>query len=181
LATILDRLRSETRSSHERLEARVGVERESFRGTEYRDLLAALHGFFAPLERRIAVLAPDLPLATRAPLMGADLTALGASTPRECADVTRIESRAAALGVLYVLEGSALGARTVRTVLAPRIPEVLSRGSQWLDDGTERTGARWRQLVAVLEEQSRGCEDEVVAAARETFDKLEAWIARRAA
>jgi hypothetical protein len=77
--------------------------------------MAAYYGFYQPLEQRLQVLALipsglDQSLRIKLPVLQADLAALGMDAAAiealpVCQQLPQIDSRAAALGVSYVLEG----------------------------------------------------------------------------
>ena len=63
-------------------------------------------------------------------------------------------SRAEALGMLYVLEGSTLGGRLILRTLAAK--GVSDPDLAFLDPYGSESGARWREFLAVLENETGG-------------------------
>ncbi|RYY93647.1 MAG: biliverdin-producing heme oxygenase, partial [Chitinophagaceae bacterium] len=111
-------LKQETDQRHRALEDRLRPHFGQLTSVDaYAQLLRSFYGFYAPLETAIeerlpAGLLPDLGLRRKAALLLSDLEALGkpvAGIPL-CA-APSLDSPDAALGALYVLEGSTLGGR----------------------------------------------------------------------
>jgi heme oxygenase len=97
----------------------------------------------------------------------------------------------AALGALYVIEGSGLGGRVIARHLAENLGLTPDTGGRFYGGLTaDGARARWQRLSEVLEQDFSGgqaqkvpdIEDTVVAAmidaARETFRGLEHWLRR---
>lgn len=189
---VLDELRAATRPLHAALEDAVGVMRPGLTLSGYRDYLARLLGFHAPLEEALASApgAPgvDLRDLSRAPLLAADLAALGvapaalAALPR-CAALPSLATAGRVLGVAYVIVGSALGGAFVLRHVAAALPEAAHavRALRPYGDGPA-TAARWRALAATLEGAGATLgAAELVRGAVDTFSALHAWFAPGAA
>ena len=130
------RLREATRACHAVLEDALGLLRPSCGAAHYRALLERFHGFHRTWEPALAgALGNDdfLHVRRREPLLRADLQALGLLEPDidalpACAEAAALcRTPAAALGSLYVLEGSTLGGQHVDRHLA-RAPWAAPRG-----------------------------------------------------
>lgn len=158
-------LREATAKAHAALEARVGA--LTSRGA-YEAYLQGLHAFRTPVEPLLAAavadalpgFAPDL----IAPELAADLRDLGlaAIAPEAAPDVS---SPSRALGALYVLEGSALGAR----VLLPQVRTLgfdADHGARHL--ALQPKGAGWREFVTRLDAAVLD-DDAVIAGADDAF------------
>ncbi len=177
---LVRRLKNETVSLHRDVERAVRVMDDGFSAGDYRAYLAALYGFFEPLEQQLSRRAewPDgfsLSPRLKAPLLAADLEVLGvaaAALPR-CAALPAVETLSQALGALYVTEGATLGGRLVRNRLADRLPE-LDGATAYLACYGPRTDAMWRSLGETLE--AAPDPDQAVAAACETFRCLRGWL-----
>lgn len=112
--SLRDRLRATTADSHAALDATVAAF-DIERTTGYAAFLAASAAALAPLElglERGGVEAwlPDWPRRARREVLARDLAALGLATPLSPRPV-HVPSPAFGAGLLYVLEGSRLGAR----------------------------------------------------------------------
>jgi heme oxygenase len=111
------RLRRATKTAHHALDHHpllAALLSPSLTRTAYGDALAALHGIFAATEYALAPGADvDFPHAPRLPALDADLAALGRA-PSPCLSLIAVpDSGAARIGLLYVLEGSALGGQVL--------------------------------------------------------------------
>lgn len=185
---VLERLKRETREAHDRLEHHLDLLREPLDRERFVALLERFWGFHALWEPALGrALADDAFLAPRLKLqrLEADLRALGRS-PEEIARLPRCfqaaqlaplpRRPAAALGSLYVLEGSTLGGQVITRAL---------RGAGWLPSGGltyfdpygAATGAMWRDFRDYAAARSTPAADaEMVAAAKATFERLHRWL-----
>jgi heme oxygenase len=170
---VIAALRTATGTQHARLDAGLdAVGRFSDPGQRL-GLCARYAAFHVPAD---AVLAPwlsevsglELDSRSRAPLLArfAGEQALPAFPAPA--------SRAEALGMLYVLEGSTLGGRFIVGALAAR--GVVEPDLAFLDPYGKETGARWRAFLVVLAreigDEERLIEDACRGAVR-TFDHAE--------
>ena len=157
--------------------------------TDYRQYLAAMLGYHAPLEDvlrahdRLGAAGFDAPRRLRAPMLAADLLALG-DDPRavpQCTCLPAVTTLARALGVAYVLEGSTLGGRYILAKLPPPLVRLRGQATAFLVGHGPETGARWRAFGAIVARElvTPADEDEAVAGARETFVRLIDWLAPR--
>lgn len=193
------RLREATREVHERLHhlpAFAALARGRIDLAGYRRLLARLHGFHAPVERRLRDAARhgrscgiDPRDHARAPLLEADLLHLGLDRPAlgripRCASLPGLGSAGRLLGCLYVLEGSRLGGRQLARGLDRLLGPGEADGRRFLAGGGEAPGEPWRRCCAAIERHGSGDDAraaEMAAAARETFACFENWLTESAA
>ena len=148
-----DRLRGATSTAHVRLDARFAQGLRDAR--QYRNYLLGMQAFVANAESALAsaVLGPSW-RAWRDPVrrtwLDEDLAALGLA-PLPPGPVLPIETDADAAGVLYVIEGSALGA-TQLVGDAAALGHVPGAGATFLHrHGGFGVGKRWRAFVQCLE------------------------------
>ncbi len=145
--TLLELLRAATRERHAELDATIGKAMALSKASYGRFLSASLRAVSA-LEGGVERTLGPAHHAVREALLRSDLEALGVPAPASCAAADP-RSKAAAFGVAYVLEGSALGgvvlAETVRRALGSEVPTAYLRlrGSE--------TAARWRWFLSELE------------------------------
>jgi heme oxygenase len=166
--SVLWHLRRATRCLHERVEARANVvERLASPGTRAATVqqYCRLH---IPAERALnrwlaAIPGLDFDLRVRGPALARALHRLGAAIPSALPAV-QIDSRSAALGFFYVLEGSTLGGHVISRELERR--GVDQTGLEFLNPYGARTGACWRAFLEVLGREI-GTVPERVAAATE--------------
>lgn len=180
-------LRSATRADHERLEARLGSKTAVETIDAYRTLLANLYGFHAALEPRLAqrlaavpTLAPLAPLPPRAALLADDLGHLGIdpATLPLAATLPAVGSAEALAGVLYVIEGSALGGAVLARHAGRHLAVGPANGGAFFS-GDAALGGRWRTVVAALEATAASTHTEpIVAGAQDAFACMEAWLCR---
>lgn len=187
--SIVERLKCETRVLHEQIELVVGIMRPDIDRSDYARYLATLLGYYTPLERQLLELSglrelvPDLGLRCKVPLLEHDLRSLGlsdaaiASTPR-CQELPALGDASRALGVLYVLEGSTLGGQVIGRHLRLRLPTEVAAAASFLRGYAENTGSMWQEFRRVLTASARSVteEDQMVAAAADTFVSLRNWF-----
>lgn len=149
----------------------------------YREALAALHGFHAPVER---CLAPHGAADTaRLYRLRGDLAALGidAATLPQAAALPDLSPPPARLAARYVLDGSAHGGRVMLPAVRAALGERAAGATAFLSgDGLDLPG-RW---VVLLERIERELADPVALdvaghAAAALFVALERWLDRCAA
>jgi heme oxygenase len=149
----------------------------------YAALLARKLGFHAALEARLAAapsLAPhgiNLVARQRTHLLRADLAWLGAEPACIMAPVPTFATAAAALGAVYVAEGSTLGGRHLARALDPILPPGLD-GRRFLLGHGERHGEMWRACCIAIERcgTTPAALAEMVDGALATFAAFEAWF-----
>jgi heme oxygenase len=139
----------------------------------YRSFLLASAAAVFPLEQALLtagvdLLLPDWTRRTRAAALRADLTDLGI-TDVVLATAPPLAGAAGMFGMLYVLEGSRLGARLL-------VPDLLAGGSTRVRAATRYLrhgeGHRlWQSFLTHLESSQpvRECPDEAIAGARIAF------------
>jgi len=186
-----DILRRETDVAHRRLHvdpflsavAESRIDRPGFRA-----VLAHLYGFYAPLEDRLAasgfgaVAGLDFATHARAPLLRDDLLFLGLSAGQiddltACDALPAIDSAAAFLGCLYVLDGSRLGGALLARALDSLFPADQIAGRSFFAAHRDRVGLLWRETCAAIEAcgSDRHRLHDMVRSAQETFAALAAW------
>lgn len=180
---LLQKLKSDTRSSHSRLEGLNGLPetREA-----YEAQLGLFLGFVEPWEARMAeTLGPDDFLREgrgKTEWLRSDLRELGwdaariAALPR-CEDLPGGASRLELLGACYVLEGSTLGGQLIARHLRERLGlDVELCGRYFRSYGAE-VGAKWQGFrEELLRHSSSENDSKIIAAARDTFEKLAVWM-----
>ena len=96
-----------------------------------------------------------------------------------CSTLPRVATFADALGCLYVLEGSTLGGQFIRREVAARLGLTPDRGCAFFAGYGERTGAMWKAFGAAVTAHADARpedRDVIVAAAVETFTRLDEWF-----
>lgn len=186
---ILERLRSETRQAHERLEAGLDLMRPDLDMSRYAAILKRFWGFWRAWEPAVETALGDPGFTRerrRLHLIERDLEMLGhgAAIPTlpVCPRLPGLRGTAEALGSMYVLEGSTLGGRHVLRHLGRTLGIGPDGGGGYFGGYGERTGSMWRSFGARLEGQATPeTQDRIVHAAVETFEILERWLCGPAA
>jgi len=182
------RLRAATHDQHRATEDMFALERRIATRASYRDLLVALYGFHAGIERRFrglgleSALDPEQRLA-KAAWIAQDLLALGlqdsdiARIPL-CDMLPDIASPAEALGALYVTEGATLGGQVILKEIKARLGLTPDRGARYFASYGMRIGVMWQGFLTVLETEGRDPEAAraMEGAARATFVAFGAWL-----
>lgn len=162
-------LRTRTASSHAALDTLVG---DLDTLARYRRYLTGLHAFRQPAEALIAArLSGSAPAAGWRPspiagVMREDLAALG-MVPGRAIELGSFAGPSALLGLIYVLEGSALGARVLR-VQVERLGLTAARGARHLAVQAASLDS-WRGFLAALEAADDFDENAAAAGAQAGF------------
>lgn len=182
--SVASALKKETYVNHRLAEALLGPKLEDIQSLkDYEALLRMYYGFYAPLEEKLisfipfSVL-PDIGGRKKAAWLERDLQALGLNPHQVdlCQDLPEITSIPAALGALYVLEGSTLGGRMIRKMLLRKYGNLLPEdGLHFFTGYDEETGPQWTRFLEVLNRY--GAETPaIIASADASFSKLAGWI-----
>lgn len=177
--TRAERLKQETTTTHEKLDAMIMAAEPFASLANYARFLRmqhALHRDVAPLYLRddLAAVFPALADMPRAAAVEQDLRDLGQASP----DYTRppvadILTLPQALGWLYVVEGSNLGAAFLFKA-AKRMGLNESHGARHLAEAPEGRAAHWRAFKDALNaaDLDEGEEQAMIEAARMAFDRV---------
>jgi len=185
-ASVLAVLREQTRAEHDAVERSLGLMSDTLSRAAYLRIVERFHGFWLPLERRLALTsglaATGVAPASRerAHLLLADLRALTGQDPTAsplCGDLPFVGSVPAALGCMYVLEGSSLGGQVISRHLQAKLGITKDSGGRFFHGYGERTGEMWRAFGAAVNalEVGAGMQDAMVSAAVATFHTLGRW------
>lgn len=182
---VLQDLRAGTAELHIALEKRLPFFSDTLDLQAFERLMRAYYGFYQPLESALqdsGEIPADFDLVSRlkTPTLQRDLQALGASGGEFslCRQLPAIDSAAACLGVLYVLEGATLGGQILRREIATRLNLGADNGAAFLDIYGAATGRRWRDFIEYLGSRPMDADERevVVAAAHTTFSCFEQWL-----
>jgi heme oxygenase len=188
---VLQDLRAGTAELHIALEKRLPFFSDTLDTQAFVRLMQAYYGFYMPLENallRSDAIPADFELTPRlkAPTLCSDLHALGVSAAAlrslpHCEQLPVIDSSAACLGVLYVLEGATLGGQILRREISTRLGLEADNGAAFLDIYGAATGRRWRDFIEYLGSRPMSAAERaaVVAAAQTTFSCFEHWLESR--
>jgi heme oxygenase len=192
LPSLLDSLREATRSAHAAIEHVPALSRlmaGDLTRADYGATLSRLYRFHAGLEPALAAALADLPeLAAftapeRSRAIAADLAELGLGLPPPAAPeaLPVMTDAPAALGCLYVVEGSALGGRVIARRLADTLGVTDDRGARFFGgQSAQAVRSRWLALCAVLETLGQRLDpqarDRLLAGAVACFTRLGSWM-----
>jgi heme oxygenase len=184
-------LRSRTRASHAGIELVPAMTRlvaPDLTPAEYVAVLQYMHAFLASIEPAMAAGLASFPAAAamldgaRPRALAADLAWFGAA-PIRPPKLPGVATVPAALGALYVVEGSSQGGRVIARHIAQSLGVAAAAGGSFYGGlSAEAARRRWTNLCALLEApvtQFNAAYDEAVAAAAcETFACLAGWLRR---
>lgn len=179
-------LKHATARDHALVEARVDLMGIDSR-LRYRKVLEAFFGFWPGIEARIGAALPGSLQAEWLPrwraarlthdLQKVGLTAQAIASLPTCQSWPTIGSMGAALGALYVVEGSSLGARHISRHLHARLGLDAETGAWFFAGHGEQTGACWLRFRELLAEvPCEASQREAVEAASQTFSCLNRWF-----
>ncbi|MBC3788204.1 biliverdin-producing heme oxygenase [Spirosoma utsteinense] len=178
MTTLLDRLRAETRLSHEKTEHLLysdDLRAGTLSPDAYRHLLLTHAAYHEALEQAIDqhpdffdAYKPDTRRKT--PWLQADLAQLQLVIPSLHPSVFADWSPVQLLGAAYVGEGSMLGGKTVWLYLqqSPALEPLLHKARFYRGYGPE-TGVKWKEFGAFISQKGAGQADLVVEAAGRAF------------
>ena len=185
MADVLQLLRAGTATEHADVERTLDLMSPQLQRSRLITVLDRLHGFWAAAEAGLDAWADrhpgdaravDWTRRRRAGLFADDLRALDATGGAARPGLARIDGTDAALGRLYVLEGSTLGGTFIDRHLAG-LPQLAGVRLRAFSPYGPETGAMWHAFRRTTRERvaSGGDAATVVAAARQTFSALAAW------
>ena len=183
--TLFERLKSETGPAHERIEREIRLP-ERLRSREaYAGLLKRFYGFHAIWEAEVQRGLADPGFFDRrrkTHLLVCDLRALGtedATIKRLplCRPMPPMPTRAAALGSMYVVEGSTLGGAVISKEVEQALGLSVQSGCAYFRSYGADVGRMWTRFRTHLLAHSSPCdENEIIAAANATFETLRIWL-----
>jgi len=168
-------LKAATHAQHRDIERLIPLMNPNLTMAEYRQYLGRMLGYLQPIETLLesisglSVVVPDLAQRRKSAWLRDDL---GVTTVEECADLPSLTSISAALGCMYVLEGSTLGGQILARQIAIQLSEP--RMSFLQSYGTD-TGTKWKRFGAEVNGYA-GDGAAMITAAQTTFDTLARWL-----
>ena len=184
-----ERLRRATAAHHRALDHGLRyVLGEELSLERYGRLLAALYGFYVPLEAALSPLqtgaaALTVPLERRTALIERDLRALGtepALVPL-CNRPPRLASFDHLAGAFYVVEGACLGGQVIAQAVTRQLGLRREHGAAFFSGDGARTAGRWKAVLAWLEARERATRaaPQITEGACRTFHALARWLSAR--
>jgi heme oxygenase len=181
---LFERLRLETHDLHQLMERELPIFTANFDLAAYRVLLERYAGFYAPVEARLTALRAmglDVFDETRRklPLIELDLNCLHSSGPvPQCGTIPKLETVSQGIGCMYVLEGSTLGGQIISRHLKQSLNITPENGGAFFVSYGAALGKRWKEFreIVLADERSHSETDEIIAAARDTFQSFHNWL-----
>lgn len=177
----LSALRMATAADHSALEDEAAIERRLADPAARTQMVLAFHRFHAGAEaaahRLVAALEGPFKPLVRSEGVARDLADLGVVAPAPVS-LPAAATAGAALGWVYVAEGSMLGGRIIRRRLAAGGCDLV--GLSFLDPYGDQTGERWRAFQALLEQacaDGAASIDQIVAGGLQGFAYARATLA----
>jgi heme oxygenase len=179
-------LRQETGPLHKALEEKLQLFQTVKSKEQYAGHLLRLHQWLSPLEQRLGPFASELlmdwPQREKRAWIEEDLAALDLELPPPAlAPLPPCSSFSQCLGILYVLEGSSLGAQIISRHYAETLGLRPETGLRYFTGYGHGTGAMWRNFLAVLEENFSSHPDktsELIDSACAAFQSYSRFIPR---
>jgi len=182
---ILENLRSHTKETHQALEASMFPFIKNVRDIEsYSHLLRMFYGYYKPLQDQVDKyidknILPDHKELRRAEWILEDLKALDQPTDNIALYKFpfAIDSHAAALGALYVTEGSTLGGKVICKTIATNLGKSEMDGLKFFNGYGAHTGSKWKSFLLVLDAEKNVPDEEVIIkTAEQVFAGFAAWL-----
>jgi heme oxygenase (biliverdin-IX-beta and delta-forming) len=185
MADVMQLLRTGTAAEHQDVERALDLMDPELPRPRLVTALARLHGFWMAAESDLDAWADrhpadaaavDWPRRRRAALFAADLRALDADGATTQPHLPAVPDTDAALGRMYVLEGSTLGGTFIDRHLAG-LPHLAGVRLQAFSPYGADTGAMWHAFRRATRDRVTGGGDAgaVVESARNTFGALAEW------
>jgi heme oxygenase (biliverdin-IX-beta and delta-forming) len=181
---IMTKLKEATRDQHENLENTVDVMGEVFSLDNYKLLLTKFYRFYAAIEPKVAEndlgsAGFDFDARRKTPLLEKDLEALGilekVKTEIPLWDgLPDVSSLSKAFGGIYVMEGATLGGQVITRHLNQDFGLTPENGAAFFSSYGPQVGMMWKSFKETLTDwaEQNGNEDQIIGAARETFDSF---------
>lgn len=186
--TLSAQLRSGTAGCHERMEQQLNSVWSDLSLPRYVRLLQRWMGFTQQWESSgQAVFAGELgaffAARRKAPMIAADLEACGQSAEQIDAlpviprDALAFADPSAALGILYVIEGSTLGGQIIAKRVRYQVGLTPHAGASYFSSYGANVMPMWRETKQVLDAPPFEVANEaVINGAKATFDFLAKWL-----
>lgn len=192
LPAVLLAVREATHHSHKALERLTPFFRPEFDRPAYLRWLDLMHSFYRRIDAAIAKSAfsdsTGWCYAPRSGLLAGDIAALENRSPNETSDSDGILASLSGLtqvgeiaGMLYVVEGSALGGQVLMKVLQRSAGVTPELGASFFLPHGESPQLRWAEYVQLLAclPTTSASEQETVQGAVTTFNALHDWVERK--
>lgn len=182
----LQQLRSKTAQSHQLIEQNTMSQSLMSKGvsiTQYAQYLKCMYGFLYGFEKMVFPLLKHNELLQiderrKSQLIQSDLTQLNHTAAQPYLNdelySTQYSTAAAALGGMYVLEGSTFGGQIINRHLSKVLGDLVAGKTTYLTAYAGQTGSMWNVFLQLLCEAgaTTANEDEIIDSAVNTFSLL---------
>jgi heme oxygenase len=180
------RLRSKTANSHQLIEQNnisQSLMSQNVTTIQYAQYLSKMYSFVHGFEKMVFPLLQhyeQLQLNDRrkSQLIASDLALLNYNVLQHYENDklfnTHYQTAAAALGGMYVLEGSTLGGQFISRHLSDKLGNAIAGKTTYLTAYSIQTGSMWKNFLHLLcaESDRKGFEEEIIKSAINTFSLL---------
>ncbi|MGN6495129.1 MAG: biliverdin-producing heme oxygenase [Agriterribacter sp.] len=182
---LTEKIKIQTRAAHQALEKLIVAKIKSIRSLkDYEQLLKMFYGFYQPVESKTDAyinpsVIPDYSLRRKSENILKDLSVLSGQPAEELllatAEISFIKSEPAALGAMYVLEGSTLGGIIIADMLT-RYAKAPAASLSFFKAYKEENQTMWLKFVERLNLYGASNDHTVVVnAAAHTFEQFKTW------
>ena len=182
---LAEKIKIQTRAAHQALEKLIVGKIKSIRSLkDYEQLLKMFYGFYQPVESKTDAyinpsVIPDYGLRRKSEHILKDLSALRGQPVEEVdlatAEISFIKSAPAALGAMYVLEGSTLGGTIIADMLT-RYANVPAASLSFFKAYGAENQTMWLKFVERLNSYGETNDDAaIIEGAVQTFEQFKIW------
>ena len=169
------------------MERKIGLPGSITTLANYIKCLKRFYGLYRPLEVSLAlfddwpIFGITLPDCSQARRLSCDLDALGVRRPSDAppSSVPALLDFAHALGALYVIEGSTLGAQFILPRLAEVLGQKIAGADAFFRGYGEHTRTNWTQFRSLLDQYGEihpANSSSVIEGANLTFQAIGNWM-----
>jgi heme oxygenase len=182
--TLQDELKQATAKSHQALEKKLikvikGVKSKP----DYVKFLKLMYGYHAALEKELDRYLQYMQIGHRrtSQKLLNDINQLEQVEKVElCKDLPAIDSLASALGAMYVIEGSVMGAPHIAKMITSQVKLDGSNSVTFFDENPEELSANWQTFQTNLRREFEDDERRaIIRGATTTFETFSNWIDQR--
>jgi heme oxygenase (biliverdin-IX-beta and delta-forming) len=182
---VTDRLKQETLPLHQQLEKWLVHRIKSMQSIDqYTSLLQSFYGFYQPLERNMLPLVesviPDLAERRKSELLQQDIDTLqpGQTNIPLSTRLPIITNTAAALGAMYVFEGSTLGGSIIAKMVKGKIDRLPGNALQFFQGYGPQTMEKWERFKQYTNEfiTTEDQRTALIKGANDTFSLFYQWL-----
>lgn len=191
--SFLDNLRSTTAPSHTSLEAlpiSASIMNPKVTNSEYALYLDLMHDVVKDAEENIfpalANIVTDLKDRNKNHLLEQDLKTLGHTKKnteaKPLSESLENPSKAFAMGIFYVIEGSSLGGRVILKNINAALGHDIENGASYFGGYAGQTGSYWKNFLGQLTqyEAENNNADEIIAGANYAFNAISSHFTENA-